>query len=501
VNESPRSILGTLRVGDQTLSSDDVDDAVSVITDHLRAHWAPAYDSRFLPLLVDGSLESHLSVIALSRLRMNCALIDASATPTHMYHYVAQLGENLAYLPRDLMHEPDSLLHSQLSPDEGDNSEDDSVPAPPPSTDGGSVVIFSSGSAGRHKGVVFRWHTILDILRGASARSNNKTAPEVVLNLQPLHWSVGFFNALSVDQGLSVVTIDPLDYSPSALVQKIVSVAPNRVYFGADFARTFGKALGNYRGPKAATITRFVVGAGAISWEDVAVFQKFVPADAEFIHSYGASEAVGMMAYSCRMDAIHSSGQVPLGVARNPANIRLEPTVEPGIFEVFASGNIAYGYLDPTMTREKFSVDDNGVTWWASDDLVRVPSPDGPALYFGRRDDVAKINDQRVSLVSVETALRNLPGVVDAVARIVSVSGRKRLVAFVQWEPGHEVSADTMRGELSTVIPKNNLPHLFIHCQAIPYTSRFKPDTQQLVDLVSKTLGVECLISSSLLST
>lgn len=475
--------VGSLRVDASLLDPMEVDSRVSRYLSALTALWSKRQRTGYLPILLDMSLESHLILLALSRLQINCALLDSSMPEGVLARYLEELGEHHAISRHDV--EP--LLGNKATdsdPTTTADAREDNV-TPEGNTDG-SVIIFTSGSSGHPKAVQFSWGTIHGILNDPVG----KTRGEVILNLQPLHWTVGFFNTLSVGNGNSLISLNPMNYAPTVLLQEIAGSCPTRFYLGADFARSLGKALPHYRGPVIDRLSLFVVGAGTTRWEEIAQFSRLVPPDAEFLHSYGSSEAVGMMAFRCRFGDIPAAGQVPLGRPRQGGGVRFLPTEDPEVFEVIASLRIAEGYLDKNDTLEKFRPDETGTVWWHSGDLVRRDPSTAQYYFVGRRDDIVKVNDQRISLLGVEMGLRELAYVQDAAARIFEVEGRKRLIGYVQLTSDSPATRARFSESLRAELQRNNQPHAIVFCDEIPYTSRHKPDSARLFELAGESLGV-----------
>jgi acyl-coenzyme A synthetase/AMP-(fatty) acid ligase len=476
-----------LRVGGVTLRSEEVEHEVSLLSEHLDAEWSPGNEKRYFPLLMDYSMDAHLVLLAVAKLRMTCALIDSGVSSHQLNEHLEQLGETAAYRP------------SELASDARVAAQKVDWRARPPFTRAqsdqtgrgieGSCVIFTSGSVGRPNAVLFPWETVFDIVRGGVRFDSTAIDHEVVLNLQPLHWSVGFFHVLNAHRGNTVVTLDPLAMAASELLREICLASPTTIYLGADFARVLGKALAHYGGPLVASVSRFAVGAGTLRWEDLRPYKKFVPPEAEFVHTYGASEAVGMMAYSCRFGDVPLAGPVPLGKPRTEGAIRFVPAGDRSLVEVYASARIASGYLDPVLTRQRFVDDEDGTTWWRPGDQLRLDPKTNEFHFHGRVDHLVKISDKRVSLVEIENALRGHPSMTDAVVRVIAHRDRDRIVAFVQPAPGVTLVESEIAAFLDEVLPSASQPYLILPLAHIPYTSRHKPDSEELRIIAAKALA------------
>lgn len=108
---------------------------------------------------------------------------------------------------------------------------------------------------------------------------------------------------------------------------------------------------------------------------------------------------------------------------------RTVPDGETG--ELVVSGpNLALGYLgDDRLTDTVFrrAPDGDGRELWTGDLFAR--DPDGFLYHRGRRDDLVKVSDQRMSLREVEDALRTVPGVIDALAWVEGGTLKAAIVA------------------------------------------------------------------------
>lgn len=100
---------------------------------------------------------------------------------------------------------------------------------------------------------------------------------------------------------------------------------------------------------------------------------------------------------------------------RDPVSGEECPNGHPGQLGVWGVPGIDLfeGYLDdPATTAAAFSVRADGV-WFDTGDLV-TSDADGVLRFAGRTDDIIKVAGENVSLVEIETALSQAPGVLEA---------------------------------------------------------------------------------------
>ncbi|MFD7257616.1 amino acid adenylation domain-containing protein [Streptomyces sp. NPDC059874] len=153
--------------------------------------------------------------------------------------------------------------------------------------------------------------------------------------------------------------------------------------------------------------------------------------------------------------------------------------------ELYISGaGVGRGYLgDPRRTAVTFLPDPfagDGSRMYRTGDLVEL-RPDGQLAFVGRRDHQVKIRGQRIELGEVESALRALPGVADAVAAAVTdPAGHKRLVGYLEPESGVVLDTPALRALLAGRLPEALVPTVLLTLDALPLTAHGKVDRKAL---------------------
>ncbi len=235
-----------------------------------------------------------------------------------------------------------------------------------------------------------------------------------------------------------------------------------------------------------------VIGGQPVSWKDVHAIQGRLSEGARLVHRYAASEA-GLIsqAFFERLEAAGDEGIVPLGSPpRGKRTVILGedgaflPTGEMGEIGV-VSPHGALGYWKrPDLDREHFRRLPGGETLFLTSDLGRL-RPDGQLELLGRRDGQLKIRGFRVEPAQVEAALRNLPGVVDAVLlpwTPPAFPDENELVAYVEPAMGSRLAADGLRAGLQKLLPEFMVPSRFVLLEEMPRTRNGKPDRTRFPD-------------------
>jgi nonribosomal peptide synthetase protein VioF len=198
---------------------------------------------------------------------------------------------------------------------------------------------------------------------------------------------------------------------------------------------------------------------------------------------YGPTEAtIDATYYPCELPP--ETGSMPIG--RPLPNIRCYvlnnalaqcPVGVPG--ELYIGGEaLAAGYVGHARgTAEKFLPDpfsgEPGARMYATGDRVRLLAS-GDLQYEGRLDAMVKVRGVRLDLGDVESALRSLDAVADAV--VVHDPTSDRLVAFLQPVPGEGPDDNAVYQGLAQHLPPAYLPAVLIRLDKLPLTVAGKLD-------------------------
>ena len=107
--------------------------------------------------------------------------------------------------------------------------------------------------------------------------------------------------------------------------------------------------------------------------------------------------------------------------------------------------------------------------------------PDGTLDYVGRSDDQVKVNGGfRVELGEVESVLKSLEGIEDAVVTAVERSGGKELAAY--YVAAGALTPPQVRQQLATRLAGYMLPPTLVRMDAIPLNKNGKVDRGRLAD-------------------
>lgn len=345
-----------------------------------------------------------------------------------------------------------------------------------------AYVIYTSGSTGRPKGVIVSHGSLMNLL-----------------------WSMAREPGLDANDRLAAVTTISFDiaglelYLPLLVGARIELVPLETATDGAALAELLRKQ--GISVLQATPVTwRLLVEAG---WQGAPGFRAFCGGEAlpqdlaeallgrvgELWNLYGPTETT-IWSTAARIERASD-----LTVGRPIANTQvfiaggggaLQPIGAPGEIWIGGAG-VAIGYLGrPELTAERFIADPFGVfpggRLYRTGDLGRWRA-DGRLEHLGRLDHQVKIRGFRIELGEIEAVLATLETVRQAVvvARDASPSDR-RLVAYIVYEPGEDLTVSEVRRHLRSKLPDYMIPALVVAIPSVPLTPNGKVDRAALPD-------------------
>lgn len=160
---------------------------------------------------------------------------------------------------------------------------------------------------------------------------------------------------------------------------------------------------------------------------------------------------------------------------------------------IVRSRRVALGeWRDGQVMPDRFQRDPTDPTKriYRTGDLARF-CPDGVMVAHGRKDRMIKIRGQRVEPAVVETAIRDVPGVADAVVAAQQTGGDIRIYGFVVPKPqaGAGLLAE-VQGALKTTLPSYMRPSDVMLVDSLPTNAAGKVDVKSLLKLTTAPDGI-----------
>lgn len=350
-----------------------------------------------------------------------------------------------------------------------------------------AYVIYTSGSTGRPKGVVVPHSSVVTLLAntrpdmdfgphdvwvqfhsfsfdfavwelwGALAHGGELLVPEYGLTRSPVD-----FHRLVRERGVTV-----LNQTPSAFYQ----------FIEAD----------RHAGEPVTALRRIVFGGEALDLGRLRGWvERHGTRSPELVNMYGITETTVHVTHRVLTDADFGlggdvspiGGPIP-GLVIHLLDDRLRPVPPGRVGAIYVAGDqVSLGYLGrPGLTAGRFVANPftgDGSRMYHTGDLARR-TLDGELEFAGRADDQVQLKGFRIELGEVESAVRELDGVVD-VAVTVADSGDHLVAHVVGRVPGD------FAGLLSAKLPAHMVPGRVVRVAALPLTVNGKLDRKALTE-------------------
>jgi amino acid adenylation domain-containing protein len=346
-----------------------------------------------------------------------------------------------------------------------------------------AYALFTSGTTGQPKGVMITHGGFLNRMLWAQ-RSFPLTAADRVLRKAACTFDVSLdelFRAL-LNGSASVLMPETRGFDPGGIAEVIERYGVT----DADFTPTVLRELLAAVDPaRLRSLRKIVSGVEALSADTERLVLESL--GVALFNLYGPTE-VSVSATSWRCDGAGGRAGVPIG--RPMDNVRcyvldeaLRPAPPGQVGELFIGGaGLARGYLaDPAMTARRFIPDMlsgvPGGRLYRTGDLARQ-GHDGVLEFLGRADAQIKHLGYRIEPAEVAAAIREFPGVAEAVVVSDGAGGDARLVAHLVSDG--PVRARELRAFLRDRLPDYMVPAAYARIDAVPLTAHGKLDAAAL---------------------
>lgn len=360
-------------------------------------------------------------------------------------------------------------------------------PAPEADRRDPAYVIYTSGSTGRPKGVVVPHSSVVTLLAhtqpdmdfgpddvwvqfhsfsfdfavwelwGALAHGGELLVPEYGLTRSPVD-----FHRLVRERGVTVLNQTPSAFHQFAEADRLAGEplpALRLIVFGGE-----ALDLGRLRG-----------------W-----VERHGTASPELVNMYGITETTVHVTHRTLTDEDFGPGDdvspiggpIP-GLVTHLLDDRLRPVPPGRVGAIYVAGDqVSLGYLGrPGLTAGRFVANPftgDGSRMYHTGDLARR-TLDGELEFLGRADDQVQLKGFRIELGEVESAIRELDGVVDAAVTVADTGDH--LVAHVVGRVPGELTA-----LLAEKLPVHMVPGRVLTIDALPLTVNGKLDRKALTE-------------------
>jgi amino acid adenylation domain-containing protein len=353
-------------------------------------------------------------------------------------------------------------------------------------------MIYTSGSTGQPKGAVLRHDGVLNhvyaLLEPIPLSDTYRFLQSAPVSSDISVWQ---FLAPTVVGGATVIADYETVLDPNALFRCIRDNDVNVAELVPALAQGILNEIDKLDEEQRALphMQCMIITGEALPPQQVNDWLSFYPL-VPVMNAYGPTEASDDILFSLfdqPLDASVSSVTIGKPVA-NCSIILLDPNLKPVAAgfdgEICITGiGVGEGYWNkPEKTKEVFLENPfarlNGEQMYRTGDIGRW-APNGEMIFLGRRDAQVKIRGNRIELEEIESALRNLNGVNEAIAVVKVLDKEKVIVAYiVEMEDG--LADNELRKAVAEVLPTYMVPAYFERLDELPILPNGKIDRRGL---------------------
>ncbi|MFJ8333340.1 non-ribosomal peptide synthetase [Streptomyces sp. NPDC094437] len=337
-----------------------------------------------------------------------------------------------------------------------------------------AYVLYTSGSTGRPKPVSQPHRNVLHHTRAWV--DGLRIGPADRLSLQSAYsWDSAVQDTFSAL--LTGAALYPVDLKASGVAGLLAWMAAERltVYHSTlPVFRALVRAMES-RGTRLPAMRMLALGGDTLHLADLEACRRHFEGSAQVAGAYGSTECSCALLRVADLDYRPPTGVFPLGFPVTETEVLLVDeeggTVEgPGEGEIVVVGE----HLAPGAAPD-------GRTYRTGDLARRLD--DGTLLLVGRRDFQVKISGIRVETGEVESALKQLPQIREAVvAPFTDRLGERQLAAYLVAADGPVPEGPALRATLRRVLPDHAVPMTYLVLDELPLTANHKIDRAALPD-------------------
>jgi amino acid adenylation domain-containing protein len=351
-----------------------------------------------------------------------------------------------------------------------------------------SYILYTSGSTGKPKGVMHTHSSALSFVDWCS-RTFDPLETDRFSSHASFHFDLSILDLyVPLKHGAAIVLIgEDVGKNPSVLAPLIAESGITMWYSTPSILRLLSEAgkleQHDYSGLRVVNFAGEVfplkhLRAIKSAWPDPRYFNLYGPTETNVCTYFEVPVEIAEdrtepypIGFACSGDRV---------VAANDDGTKV-PVGEPG--ELFVSGgSVMSGYWNlADRTASAFYIDENGVKWYRTGDIV-VGDTDGCYAFVGRRDRMVKRRGYRIELGEIEAALYRHENVSEvAVVALPDEENGVRITAFLCTNDGKAIGLIAMKRYCSGMLPLYMIPDSFNYSEYLPKTSTDKIDYQTLL--------------------
>lgn len=343
-------------------------------------------------------------------------------------------------------------------------------------------AMYTSGSTGKPKGVIATHAGVIRLVK--ETNYVHLDATQRILQLSPLAFDGSTFDIWGSLLNGSTLVLMPEGLPDLGQMGEHLSYYQISTLF---ITTQLFNSLVDYKLESLSSLKQVLFGGEVASKDHVSRFKKRYP-NCALSNIYGPTECTTFALSYLIPD--HYNHEAPLPLGQPITNTCVAILSEKGMLcpmnvigEICLGGTgLARGYLNQdALTHEKFIhnpyLELKTTRLYKTGDLGYYRN-DGQIVFVGRVDSQIKLRGFRIELPEIERALRDLPGILDAV--VLLQSPEQCLIAYLTVKSAFELTIKTIKQQLSYRLPNYMLPDGVLIMDAFPLNANGKVDKDKL---------------------
>jgi amino acid adenylation domain-containing protein len=347
-------------------------------------------------------------------------------------------------------------------------------------------LMYTSGSTGTPKGVVVRHRSLSNYVRFAAANFA-LSAGDRVLQFASMSFdaSAQQIYATLISGATLVLRNDRMLSSPGSFLSQCARWSVTVLDLPTAYWHELVAGIVEAEAVIPATLRLVNIGGERAVPEAVLAWRRHVGTKVRLINNYGPTEAT-IVAVTRDLTSYSGAGEVPIGrpVVGCTAYVldqMRQPVPAGAVGELYLGGaGLAHGYLGrPGLTAQSFVPHpfEHGSRLYRTGDLASFTG-NGELVYRGRADRQLKLRGYRVEPGEIESVLREVPGIADAL--VVLRESPRRLAGYLVCAGTTAPSVKAVRAALRGKLPEYMVPSDLVTVPSFPLSPNGKVDVAAL---------------------
>lgn len=360
-----------------------------------------------------------------------------------------------------------------------------------------AYVIYTSGTTGHPKGTMLNHNGIVNRIEWMQSMYT-LNANDIVLQKTPYVFDVSVWEIFWGNWfGSTIILAQPHLHKDSASLHELIEKkGVTTLHFVPSMLDAYNQYLLASDSKFSGSVRQLFCSGEALSEHTVGqTYRNFNSPHTKLHNLYGPTEASVDVTYYETIPGVPVLIGKPIDNTKvyilDQNNIPV-PVGVPG--ELFLGGiGLSRGYLNKSeLTAERFvknfmatsqDVLNGYDRLYKTGDVVKWTS-DGNIEYIGRNDDQIKIRGFRIELKEIESALMNVPGIIQCCVMVkernTGAGITKYIAGYFCSQSGEDIASDKILEELSVFLPEYMLPSILIRIDSFPVTINGKMDKKAL---------------------